>query len=386
MTVLACVGGPDNLPARGHAFRHLFREMGAGGHSSLFSLSSRCVLTFAERKRSLPELIARAEEHEHGNDALLAEACNWLAYAKMVSGDFESAAEAFDRAWTVLESITRPPSGRVHERKAGFLDAQTIVQRLYTAENNRILSGWNLGFLGYPDRALERMNAAAAIPHHSSKGLLRDLYGFASYICELRRETQQMRARAEARLAIATASGLFTGRALSEIYLGWADVLDGDLEGGIARMRVHMSQLKDGGSDYITDRGLTFVATALGRAGRFEEGLAALEEAFLFNERTGQRYYQAELHRLKGELLLGHDASNAAAAEQSFHSALDISRKQRAKSWELRASTSLARLLRELNRREEARPLLAEVYGSFTEGLDTADLSDAKALLQELNT
>ena len=260
-----------------------------------------------------------------------------------------------------------------------------MVERLYTAENNRIISGWNLWFLGYPDRALERMNTAAAIPHHSSKGLLGDLHGFASYICELRRETRQMRARAGARLAIATESGFFSGRALSEIYLGWADALDGDLEGGIARMRAHMSQLKAGGSEYITDRCLTFVATALGRAGRYEEGLAALEEAFLFTDRTGQQYYQAELHRLKGELLLGHDAANAAAAEQSFHSALDISRKQRAKSWELRASTSLARLLRDLNRREEARPLLAEVYGSFTEGFDTADLRDARTLLQELN-
>ena len=123
----------------------------------------------------------------------------------------------------------------------------------------------------------------------------------------------------------------------------------------------------------------------LGPRRAVEEGLAALEEAFLFIDRTGQRYYQAELHRLKGELLLGHDASNAAAAEHSFHSALDISRKQRAKSWELRASTSLARLLRDLNRGEEARPLLAEVYGSFTEGFETADLRDAKALLQELS-
>jgi predicted ATPase len=162
-------------------------------------------------------------------------------------------------------------------------------------------------------------------------------------------------------------------------------VLDGDLEGGIARMRSYMSQLKSGGSEYITDRGLTFVATALGRAGRFEEALATLEEAFLFSERTGQRYYQAELHRLKGELLLGHDIANAAAAEQSFHRALDISREQRAKSWELRASSSLARLLRESSRRDEARSLLAEIYGWFTEGFDTPDLKDATTLLAELS-
>jgi class 3 adenylate cyclase len=329
------------------------------------------------------ELIARAEER--GADGLLAEAGNWLAYIKMVAGDFEAAADAFDRTWTVLESITKPASDLTHRRATQISEAQAAVQLFYTSENNRIISGWNLWFLGYPDRAVERMNSATATDNRRSKSLIGDLNGFAAYICELRRETRQMRAKAEARLAIATASGLFTGRALSEIYLGWADVLDGDLESGIARMRAHMSQLKDGGSEYITDRGLSFIATALGRAGRYEEGLAALEEAFLFTDRTGQQYYQAELHRLKGELLLGHDAANAVAAEQSFHSALDISRKQRAKSWELRASTSLARLLRDLNRREEARPLLTEVYASFTEGFDTADLRDARALLQELN-
>lgn len=302
------------------------------------------------------ELIARAEEH--GRDALVAEAGNWLAYTKMVAGDFEAAADAFDRTWTVLESITRPATGLTHKRAAQISQAQTAVQLFYTLENNRIISGWNLWFLGYPDRALERMNSATATDNHRSKSLIGDLNGFAAYIFELRRETRQMRAKAEARLAIATASGLFTGRALSEIYLGWADVLDGDPEGGIAKMRAHMSQLKTAGSEYITDRCLTFVATALGRAGRFEEALAVLEEAWLFVERTGQRFYQAELHRLKGELLLAHDRANAAAAEQSFHSALDISREQRAKSWELRASNSLARLLRDSDRREEARSLM----------------------------
>jgi class 3 adenylate cyclase len=329
------------------------------------------------------ELMARAEER--GADGLLAEAGNWLAYTKMVVGDFEAAADAFDRTWTVLESIIKPPSDLTHTRATQISQAQIAVQLFYTLENNRIISGWNLWFLGFPDQAAERMNSAIATDNRRSKSLIGDLNGFAAYICELRRETRQMRARAEARLAIATASGLFTGRALSEIYLGWADVLDGDLEGGIARMRTHMSQLKAGGSEYITDRGLAFVATALGRAGRYEDGLAALEEAFAFTDRTGQQYYQPELHRLKGELLLKYDAANAAAAEQSFHLALDISHKQRAKSWELRASTSLARLLRDLNRRQEARALLAEVYGWFTEGFDTADLRDAKALLQELN-
>ena len=90
------------------------------------------------------------------------------------------------------------------------------------------------------------------------------------------------------------------------------------------------------------------------------------------------------MHRLKGELLLAQDASNAAQAEQSFRTAIEISRKQNAKSWELRATTSLARLLGQQGKRDEARAMLADIYNWFTEGFDTADLKDAKALLDEL--
>jgi predicted ATPase len=178
---------------------------------------------------------------------------------------------------------------------------------------------------------------------------------------------------------------MFTGRVLSEIYLGWADAIAGDLEGGVARMQRHMLELKAASSEYISDRCSTFIATALGRLGRFDEALCLLDESFQFIERSGQRYYEAELHRLKGELLLSHNASNAARAEQSFRTAIEIARKQHAKSWELRATTSLARLLRDTNR-ADARSMLAEIYGWFTEGFDIPDLKDAKALLQELES
>jgi len=149
-------------------------------------------------------------------------------------------------------------------------------------------------------------------------------------------------------------------------------------------MQHHMLELKAASSEYISDRYLTFVATAFGRMRRFDEGLSTIDESFPFIERSGQRYYEAELHRLRGELLLGQNVSNAAEAEKSFRLALDIARRQQAKSWELRTATSLARLMRDTNRRDEARTILAEVYGWFTEGFDTPDLKDAKALLQEL--
>jgi predicted ATPase len=100
--------------------------------------------------------------------------------------------------------------------------------------------------------------------------------------------------------------------------------------------------------------------------------------------RTGQRIYEAEMHRVKGELLLAQDASNTAQAEKSFRTAIEIPRRQHGKSWELRTTASLARLLRDTGRRDEARAMLSEIYNWFTEGFDTADLKDARALLGDL--
>jgi predicted ATPase len=130
---------------------------------------------------------------------------------------------------------------------------------------------------------------------------------------------------------------------------------------------------------------LALTATALGKAGQFDEALRTIEESFSIIERTGQRHHQAEVHRLKGELLLVQRASNADDAERCFRAAIEIARKQHAKSWELRATTSLARLLTTQRQRDKARAVLAEIYGWFTEGFDTADLKDAKALLEELS-
>jgi hypothetical protein len=350
------------------------------------------------------DLIARAEEH--GSVGRLAEAANWSAYVKMVSGDFALAALNYDRAWALLESIAQPATEPI-ARTAQPERAQ-IIQRLGTRQNNRILAAWNLWFLGYPDRARELINIATKIAYSGTKTIQADIHGFAAYIYELRREPDQMSARAEARLMLSTEGGYATGRALSEIYLGWAAAIAGDLEGGIARMRNHMLELRAVGSEYINDRCLAFIAIAQGRMGRFEEALQTVDESFQFIERTGQRYYEAELHRLRGELLLGQytskDSSQAASqagsqaasqagsqaaskvvgAEQCFRTAIEISRRQHARSWELRAATSLARMLARHGRRDEARALLAEIYHWFTEGFDTADLKDAKALLDEL--
>ena len=114
------------------------------------------------------------------------------------------------------------------------------------------------------------------------------------------------------------------------------------------------------------------------------EGLAVVGDALEWADATGTRLWDAEFHRLKGELLLARDPAALPSAKIAFGKAIDIARRQSAKSLELRASASLARLLGRLGKRDEARQMLAEVYGWFTEGFDTLDLEEAKALLDEL--
>ena len=121
------------------------------------------------------------------------------------------------------------------------------------------------------------------------------------------------------------------------------------------------------------------------QAGKTADGLREIEESLTTIDRTGEGVQEAEVHRLKGEMLLAPGFSNTRQAEHSFRAAIEISRKQHAESWELRATTSLARLLRDEGKRDEARAMLTEIYNWFTEGFDTADLKDAKALLDELN-
>jgi predicted ATPase len=128
---------------------------------------------------------------------------------------------------------------------------------------------------------------------------------------------------------------------------------------------------------------LALLAETYGQGGNLEKGLVTLTEALTLVDTTGEFFWAAELHRLKGDLLLLQSSDNQPEAESCFYQALDITRHQQAKSLELRAATSLARLWQQQDKRQEAYDLLAPVYGWFTEGFDTADLQEAKALLDE---
>jgi len=127
------------------------------------------------------------------------------------------------------------------------------------------------------------------------------------------------------------------------------------------------------------------LAEAYGKVGQPEEGLKVFAKALAIVENTGERYWEAELHRLKGELLLMQNMKKMGEAEECFQKALDTARHQQAKSLELRAKMSLSRLLQRQGKRKEARQILSEIYALFTEGFDTADLKEAKALLDKLS-
>jgi predicted ATPase len=164
---------------------------------------------------------------------------------------------------------------------------------------------------------------------------------------------------------------------------GWALAEQGHLEKGIAEMRRAFATF-EATRFAARPRWFVYLAEACAKSEGSGVGLKLLAEGITLMEATGERMYEAELHRLKGELLLMQNAANLPEAEHCFRTALEVARRQSAKSLELRATTNLARLLAKQGRTDEARAMLAEIYGWFTEGFDTADLKDAKALLDEL--
>jgi class 3 adenylate cyclase/predicted ATPase len=168
------------------------------------------------------------------------------------------------------------------------------------------------------------------------------------------------------------------------IVQGWVAAHSGDPTAGIARIREGLAQAEATGSHVFDPHHLALLAEALALAGKVDEGLSVLDEGFASSAASGQKGWDAELHRLRGELVQQLPRPDPARAEASFRTALAITREQGTRGYELRAATSLARLWDEQGRRGEARDLLAPVYGWFTEGFETTDLKEAKALLAEL--
>ena len=185
-------------------------------------------------------------------------------------------------------------------------------------------------------------------------------------------------------MALASEQGFPQWLAVGMHARGWVLAMQGQGEEGMAQMRQALATWWGMGAGTIISYFLALLAEAYGQAGQAEEGLRLLAEARAHVDTTGERYFAAEVYRLKGELLLRQTIPDETQAETCLHQALDIARHQQAKSWELRVALSLSRLWQRQGKRAEAQRMLAEIYGWFTEGFDTVDLQEAKVLLEEL--
>ena len=208
----------------------------------------------------------------------------------------------------------------------------------------------------------------------------------AAFLHHHRRDVPAVQAQAEALLTLATDQGfpLFVGHGT---YLqGWVLAMQGEGAAGLAQFRQGLTAIRATGAEQWWSLFLVVLAEAAGHAGQIDEGLRLLAETLTALEASGQGDPLAEAYRLQGSLLLCRAVSDAVQAEACFQQALAIARRQQAKSWELRAATSLAWLWQQQGKRAEAYALLAPIYDWFTEGFDTVDLQEAKALLEELGT
>jgi len=254
----------------------------------------------------------------------------------------------------------------------------------------RSLGALVLWLLGYPDRALAQSQKAWTLAQEVAHPLSQVLAQvWLACLHQFRQEAQAAHDRAAGSIALAAQQGfsaLFV--AWATVLLGWALTRQEQWATGMAKLREGSEAALAAGSEQWRPYYLTLCAEAAGAAGQPEDGWRLLAEAQQVMARTDERFYEAELYRLTGVLHLAHSpAAHAAQAEAEAHmrQALDIVRQQQAKSLELRAAMSLSRLWQRQGKRDEARELLAPIYGWFTEGFDTADLQEAKALLEELS-
>jgi predicted ATPase len=198
-----------------------------------------------------------------------------------------------------------------------------------------------------------------------------------------RREPEIVHGHADEALAIAEEDGFAFWACWGQFFRGWALAELGQLEQGVAEMEDEIPDLDRLGMPW-RQYANALLAQGYARMGRTDEAPTMLDQALTRIEHTGERMGHADILRLKGEVLLMRDGAAAAEAEHCFRTALEVAHQQEAKWWELRTTVSLARLLRDTNRPDEAQSLLAEIYNWFTEGFDLPDLKEAKALLDEL--
>ena len=270
----------------------------------------------------------------------------------------------------------------------------------------RCFAALGLWLLGYSDQAVARLREALTLAHERSHSYSRAFtFVFAAWLHQFLRVGQTVQEWAEAASALSAEHGFALFSTETTVLRGWALTEHGPTEEGIAQIRQGMAAFRRTGARMLLPYFLALLAEAYGKAGHVEEGLNMVVEALGLVQQTGERFWEAELYRLKGELLLQRESqkskgktqkvkipntqhltpSTRAGAEECFHKAIEIARQQQAKSLELRAVMSLSRLWQRQGKQREAHSMLVEAYNWFTEGFDTVDLKEAQELLQELS-
>ncbi len=249
----------------------------------------------------------------------------------------------------------------------------------------RTFGAFALWSRGYPDQALARAQEGLVLATELDHAFT---YTFAlltlSMLYQFRREGQPVYDSSAKALALSTEQGFPYWLPMSVFMQGWAFMSLGKREAGLQHMRQGLTDWRAPGGDLYIPYALALLAEGSANLKQVEAGCDIVNEGLEIIARTGEHWCEAELHRIKGELLLQQSADNTTEAASCFRQAIAIAQHQHAKSWELRAVTSLARLWQSQGKRDDARELLEPVYSWFTEGFDTADLIDAKALLDEL--
>jgi predicted ATPase len=306
---------------------------------------------------------------------------NALGYALRLMGEFVPARTHLEQSLALYRHHA-PPTHHGFVFNPGVDSLCGLSETLY--------------LLGYPDQALQRaqeaLGLARALSHPFS---LAEALSHAARMHRWHGELQAAQALEEASLALCREQGFAQALAQETVLHGWDLAARGQAAAGIAQMRQGLEALRATGAEVERPWLLTSLALAYGNAGQPEEGLALIAEALNIVDKTGKRIDEAGLYRRQGELLLarqnpearttGARRQLAAEAEGCFRRALAIARRQQAKTLELRAAMSLARLWQRQGKRAAALELLAPVYGWFTEGLETTDLREARALLEELS-
>jgi predicted ATPase len=244
---------------------------------------------------------------------------------------------------------------------------------------------WALWALGYPDQGLTLLDEAVILAQQMAHPYSLNFSLIATALFhQLRREVRCTQERTEAAIRLAKQQGFPYWIAFGTILHSWGLAHQGQAQEGIEQIQQGLRAFCTTGAEMLRPYFLALLAEVQRIIGQPETGLTVLAEALTLTDATRVQWYEPELYRLKGELLLQQSSDNQADAETCFIQAITIAQNQQAKSWELRASTSLARLWHQQGKCQEAHDLLAPVYNWFTEGFDTADLKEAKALLDDL--